>query len=126
MSELEKNSCNFKNKLPSEKNTIKGQYKRLKKTIKVMLYFCDNFPKAIPQDPSNLVSWQHQISSLAECAMNALLEEIPNSPSKRITPADLLKAEIVKDWDNPDSPLAKRLPKDTPNAILAHFGFNLK
>jgi hypothetical protein len=53
--QLEKNSNDFKNKLPSEKNSIKGQYKRLKKTIKVMLYFCDSFPKPIPQDPTSLV-----------------------------------------------------------------------
>jgi len=69
-----------------------------------------------------LVTWQRQLSWLAERAMNALMEEIPNPPSKRITPAYLLKAEIVKDWENPDSPLAKRLSKDTPNAILAHLG----
>lgn len=123
--ELEKNSSDFKNKLPSEKNAIKGQYKRLKKTIKVMLYFCDSFPKAIPQEPSSLSTWQRQVSLLAERAMNALMEEIPNPP-KRITSAYLLKAGTVKDWDNPDSPLAKCLPKDTPNAILTHFGFDLK
>jgi hypothetical protein len=120
--EFEKNSSEFKTKLPSEKNSIKGQYKRLKKTIKVMLYFCDSFPKPIPQDPSSLVTWQRQLSSLAEWAMKALMEEIPNCPN-RITPAYLLKSEIVKDWDNPDSPLAKGPPKDTPSAILAHFGF---
>jgi hypothetical protein len=32
----------------------------------------------------------------------------------------LLEAEIVKDWDNPDSPLAKRPTKDRLNAVLAH------
>ena len=123
--ELEKNSSDFETKLPSEKTHIKGQYKRVKKTIKVMLYFCDSFPKPIPQDPSSLVTWQRQLSSFAEQAMNALIAEIPNPPN-RITSAYLLKADIVKDWDNPDSPLAKRPPKDTPNAVLAHFGFNSK
>ena len=93
-----------------------------------MLYFfvCDSFPKPIPQDPSSLVTWQRQLSSLAERAMNALTEEIPTTSSKRITSAYLLKAEIVKDWDNPNSPISKRPPKDKPNAVLAHFGFNSK
>ena len=90
-----------------------------------MLYFCESFPKPIPLDPTSLVTWQRQLSSLAEDAMNALMAEIPNPPS-RVTSAYLLKAEIVRDWDNPDSPLAKRLPKDTPNAFVTHFGFDLK
>jgi len=126
--ELEKSSNEFKNKLPSEKNIIKGQFKRLKKTIKVMRYFCDSFPKPIPQEPSSLVTWQRQLSTLAEQAMNALMNaltgEIPNPP-KLITPAYLLKVGVVKDWENPESPSAKSPPKDTPNAILVHFGFNL-
>jgi hypothetical protein len=78
---------------------------------------------SFPQDPSSLSTWQRQVSLLAERAMNSLMEKIPNPP-KRITPAYLLKARI--DWDNPDSPSAKSLPKDTPNAILAHFGFDMK
>jgi hypothetical protein len=35
--ELEKNNAGFKKKLPSKKTKIKNQYKRLKKSIKVML-----------------------------------------------------------------------------------------
>jgi len=122
--ELEKNSSDFKSKLPSEKNQIKGQYKRLKHTIKVILYFCDSFPKPIPQDPSGLGTWQRHLSSLAEQAMNALIDEIPDPPN-RVTPAYLLKAGIVKDWDNPASLLAKSLPKDTPSVVLAHFGVSV-
>lgn len=55
----------------------------------------------MPQDPSSLVTWQQHLSSLADRAMNALMnalmDEVPNPP-KRITPAYLLKARIVKDW----------------------------
>jgi len=47
-------------------------------------------------------------------------------PSKRITHVCLLEAEIVKSWDSPNGPLAKRPPKDMPNAIVAHCGFELK
>jgi hypothetical protein len=121
--ELEKNSGEFKRKLPSEKNKIKTGYKRLKKAIKVMLYFCDRFPPPPPENPSSLVKWQRDLSLLAEEAMSAMIEEIPQPPN-RITPFYLQKSEIVKDWDNPDSPLAKSLPKDTPNAILIHFGYD--
>jgi hypothetical protein len=88
-----------------------------------MLYFCDSFPKPAPQDSSSLVTWQRGLSVLAEHAINALKDALPNPPVC-ITQAYLLKSEIVKDWDNPDSPLAKQSPKGTPNIILAHFGFN--
>ena len=123
--ELEKNSAGFKNKLRSEREKIKNQYKRLKKTIKTMLFFCDSFPKPAPQNSSSLVTWQRELSALAEHATNALQDALPdlNSPI-RITQAYLMKSEIVKNWDNPDSPLAKNPPKDTPDIILAHFGFN--
>ncbi|KAL7564537.1 hypothetical protein ACA910_013940 [Epithemia clementina (nom. ined.)] len=90
-----------------------------------MLYLCESFPKPMPQDPTGLVAWQRQLSSLAEDAMNTLIAEIPDPPS-RITSAYLLKASVVKDWDNPASSLAKRLPKDTPSALVTHFGFDLK
>lgn len=123
--ELEKNSNEFKNKLTSEKNQIKGQYKRLKKTIKVMLYFCDSFPQPFPQDSSSSVTWQRQLSMQGEQAWNALMEEIPNPPI-RITPAYLLKADFTREWDNPHNPSAKSPPKDTPTAFITHFGFNLK
>jgi hypothetical protein len=88
-----------------------------------MLYFCDSFPKPTPRDSSSLVTWQWGLSALAEQASNALKDALPNPPI-RITQAYLSKSEIVKDWDNPDSPLAKKSPKGTPNIILAHFGFN--
>jgi hypothetical protein len=120
---LKKNSAGFKKKLPSKKTKIKNQYKRLKRSIKVMLYFCDFFPKPAPRDSSSLVTWQRGFSALAEQASNALKDALPNPPI-HITQAYLFKSEIVKDWDNPDSPLAKQSPKGTPNVILAHFGFN--
>jgi len=122
--ELEKNSVEFKSKLTSERNRIKTRYKRLKKTIKVMLYFCDRFPPPPPQDPSILAKWQRDLSLQAEQAIKALTEEIPPPPSNRITPFYLQKVEIVKDWDNPDSPSTKSLPKDTPNSIRIHFGYD--
>ena len=121
--ELEKNSDGFKKKLPSEKTKVKNQYKRLKKSIKVMLYFCDSFPKPAPHASSSLVTWQRKLSVLAEQAGKALRDALPNPPV-RITQAYLMKSEIVKDWDNPDSPLVKQSPKGTPSIILAHFGFN--
>lgn len=37
--ELEKNSRDFKSKLPSERKKITGKYKRLKKAVKVILVF---------------------------------------------------------------------------------------
>jgi len=123
--ELEKNSSDFKNELASKKNVTKGQHKCLKKAVKVMICFCDSFPGPLPQDPSSLVAWQCNLSLLAEWAMNALADELPDPP-KRITPACLSKADIVKDWDNPDSPPAEGPPKDTPNSFAAHFGFDLQ
>lgn len=50
--QLELNSSEFKNKLKSEKEKIKSQYKRLKKAIKVMLYFCDSFPSSVTPSES--------------------------------------------------------------------------
>lgn len=43
-----------KNLLPAEKK-IRDAYKRLKKAIKVMLYFCDKFPSPMPNDHANVM-----------------------------------------------------------------------
>ena len=123
--EIEKNGTEFKCKLPREKTLIKGQYKQLKRTIKVLLYFCDSYSKPIPlNDPASLATWQRQLSSLADRAVSALLNELPKVPGRRVTPAFLAKSDIVKDWDNPESPLSKSFPKDTPDIIRAHFGLD--
>ena len=118
--ELEKNSAEFKAMLKGDKDKIKNLYKRTKHTIKVMLYFCDRYPDPIPHDPSSLVSWQRNLSSQADRAMAVLTNEIPDS--KRITPASLMKAPTVKDWNNPEHPSYKTLPRNTPQSVALHFG----
>lgn len=122
--ELEKQSDDFKKKLSSEKSKIKGQYKRLKKAIKILLYFCDSYPKPIPDDPKGVSQWQRDISLQAEQAVKALEEALPDDRPKRLTIAYL--QNCGKDWDNPDSPHSKLPPKDTPQAVRAHFGFKLE
>ena len=71
----------------------------------------------IPQDSSSLVTWQRQISSLAAWAMNALTEEIPNPPSKRITPTYLLKVGTI-----PIVHYLKDSPKKRPMLFLLILG----
>lgn len=122
--EVEKNSNEFKAKLPSERNRIISKYKRLKKAIKIMLFFCDNFPSPQPEDPSVLVAWHRGLAQTADQAMKALKEALGPYCPKIITPTFLGTSAVIKDWDNPESPNAKSFPKNTPGNILAHFGMS--
>lgn len=115
--ELEKNSMSFKAKLPNERSKIKNQYKRLKRTIKTMLYFCDEYPGSPPEDPTHLITWQRKLTLLAEQVFKDMEKALPVS-SSRVTQAALTKAEIVKVWDTTKQP-----PVNTPDEIIVHFGY---
>ena len=109
--QLELKSPEYKAKLKSEQNSIKGQYKRLKKVVKVMLFFCDSYPSPPPEDVEGFKSWHKKLTDTAEqCASElatALTEEDSLLP-KRITQAYIQKSPSVAAWDNPHSPKASK------------------
>lgn len=119
--QLELNTQDFQKKLPTEKNKISGRYKRIKRGIKVLLYFCAEYPKPPLQDPNELPGWHKSLKRTAQQAIAGLTDALPCPLPKRLTLAFLMKAAIVKDWNNEYSPLAKHLPMDTPDHIRTHF-----
>ena len=111
----------------SEQNSIKGQYKRLKKVVKVMLFFCDSYPSPPPEDVEGFKSWHKKLTDTAEQCASELVTALTDEDSllpKRITQAYIQKSPSVAAWDNPHSPKAKHAPSNTPQSVLAHFAFN--
>lgn len=124
--QLELQSQEYNSKLDSGKNKVKGQYKRLKKVIKVMLFFCESYPPFPPDDVGGFNLWHKKLTEAAEQATSeliaALTEANPTTP-KRITQAYIQKSPIVSAWDNPRGSQAKYAPPNTPQSALSHFNF---
>ncbi len=118
--EAEKRSDSFKAMLPSERKLLSANYKRLKKTIKIMLFFCDRFPPAQPDDPSKLSAWYRDLTDLSKQALTQLTEAIPDAP-KPLTQTFVAKASSVNQWETKGHPNVKYFPSDTPRSILFHF-----
>ena len=124
--QLELKSPKYKAKLKSEQNSIKGQYKRLKKVVKVMLFFCDSYPPPPPENLEEFNSWHKKLTHTAEQCANELITTLTEEESllpKRITQAYIQKSPVVAAWDNQHSPKAKHAPPNTPQSALTHFGF---
>jgi hypothetical protein len=113
--ELELKSHTFKTLLKSEKEKIKGTYKRLKRTVKTLLFYCDRFPPPLPDDPLQKAAWHREIKDIALQAKKLLIESIP-SPPLFVSATFLSHYCSVNHLDS-----IKFFPSDTPPEILAHF-----
>ena len=72
--QLELQSQEYNSKLDSGKNKVKGQYKRLKKVIKVMLFFCESYPPPPPDDDvKDFNSWHKKLTESAKQANSELV-----------------------------------------------------
>ena len=124
--QLELKSPEYKAKLKSKQNSVKSQYKRLKKVVKVMLFFCDSYPPQPPKDLEGFNSWHKKLTNTAEqCTseLAAAFNEEDSLTPKRITQSYIQKSQSVAAWDNQHSPKAKRAPPNTPQSALTHFSF---
>ncbi|CAB9501594.1 unknown protein [Seminavis robusta] len=109
--------------LPSEQTRIKNHHKKLKKFIKIMLFFCPEYPKPRPESPEELVKWKRDVAHLANAAETALYRCLdPNSKRRKFSFDYILSHPLVKRFDSKEDELNKDLPSNTPRPVRMYFG----
>ena len=108
----------YKALLSGEKKKIRDAYKRLKKAIKTMLFFCERCPTPIPSNQVNLTKWYKELARTAQTAVSGLaaaIEKAEGPTKQKLNIAFFQKSKLVKEWDDPKSTNALSLPPDTPD-----------
>jgi hypothetical protein len=93
----------------------------VKKTVKILLFFCPRFPSPRPNDASQLAAWHRDLADIAKQGMKQLIDSIPDPPIQ-ITATYVANFSNANQWENPKHPNAKTFPNDTPQSVLVHFG----
>ncbi len=103
-----------------EKTRIRNDFTRLKKTVKLMLLFCDEYPSPQPKNPQERQAWLVQLREKATAAESKMHDILyPDKPDKSMTQSTLTATEfksMVKSWEN-----EQRLPEDTPEEVVSWF-----
>lgn len=112
---LELKSDEYAKKLKGEQGKIKNRYKKLKKAVKVLLLFCDHYPREVPEDPKELSKWIRETTSSAGAAVKRLSEAYPGEVPEQLKISHLQPLHFDRSC-----------PKDTPQHSRSHFGFPLE
>ena len=104
----------------AERRKIRNDFGRLKKTVKQMLLFCDEYPGERPNDPRELAVWLESLNQAVQSAEVALREELyPQNPNKVMSQSALVAKEVsaaVKEFEEHRS-----LPSNTPDEVVQWF-----
>ena len=109
----------------TETKKVRNDFTRLKRTVRLMLLFCDAFPSEKPNDPTELASWLaalREMATQAEATMRSLL--YPDNPNKVMTQSALTGKAIsmvTKEWEDGTSEFQRQLPDNTPNETKSWF-----
>ena len=110
---------------PKERTRIRNHFVRLKRTVKLMLFFCEEYPRERPSNAQELSVWLSELramGALAEVQMREVL--YPDEPNKNMVPSALTNkaiAEKVRLWEDPSSNSYHSLPESTPEATKDWF-----
>lgn len=106
--EREKASSVWSRLLPSEKVRIKNHHKKMKKFIKIMLFFCTQYPNSRPESVDELVKWKQDVARIAYVAETTLYECLGADPKRKKFSFDyILSHPLVKRFDNKDDLYAR-------------------
>lgn len=112
--------------MPSEKVRIKNHHKKMKKFIKIMLFFCTQYPNSRPESVDELVKWKQDVARIVYVAETALYECLGADPKRKKFSFDyILSHPLVKRFDNKDDALRKALPSNTPSSVRVYFGMTI-
>ena len=103
------------------KKKIRNDFTRLKKTVKLMLLFCDSYPTERPSgDAAALSKWLTSLRELGDNAESQIRQILfPGEAEKTVSQSALTATStknIVKEWEKERS-----LPGDTPEEIRQWF-----
>lgn len=103
--------------LKKERTRLKNQFQRAKKTVKVLLHFCEEYPRERPSDVGSLQRWEQEVKRLglqAEQKMQKMMFADQGLEGKPISQNILLKSEQFT--TAAESTLS--FPPDTPEEAL--------
>ncbi len=110
---------------PTFRKKLRNDFGRLKKTVKLMLLFCDNCPRERPRSPSELQDWLTELRNVSQQAESAMRMELyPDEPKKSMVQSALTAKEVsaqMKSWDDIESSSFRSLPIDTPEDTVKWF-----
>lgn len=100
-----------------DKEGVKARFGRLKRTVKLMLMYCDGFPEERPVDPLLYAQWCRAVETMAEGAEAIIRMDVMELDSTKIlTQGILIQSKAVR-----KSELEKSLPEDTPELYINFF-----
>lgn len=97
-----------------------NQFTRLKKCVKILLMFCNNYPRPRPTSGMDIKEWEIEIRQLgrdAEARLRSVL--FPDDPNKEMTQNTLATSKECKQWEKETSEMYRELPANTPVDTLA-------
>ena len=104
----------------AERRKITNDFGRLKKTVKQMLLFCNEYPGEQPNDPGELAVWLESLNEAVLAVEVALREELyPQNSDKVMSQSAVAATEVsaaVKDLEKHRS-----LPSNTPEEVALWF-----
>ena len=108
-----------------EKKKTRNDFTRLKRTVKIMLLFCESYPSPRPTNAADLQQWLSDLRRMAVEAENSLRTLFyPEIPEKIMLQSALTGKAItsaMKEWENVDSSEHRDLPENTPVEIIEWF-----
>lgn len=108
---------------PPDKKRWKNLFQRLKRTVKLMLYFCDSYPIQKNASLDGVTSFKKEVRQLASDAEKRIRHSLGVIVA---TQNVLLNSLPAKEWENKDPCRAaigsiKKLPSNTPFDMVAFF-----
>ena len=108
-----------------ERTKIRNDFTRLKRTVKLMLLFCDSYPGERPSDPAELPDWLASVRLLG-CSAEASIKQrlYPDQPEKVMSQSAIAAKNVtnkIKEWEDSASVEHRTLPGNMPEETREWF-----